>query len=301
MHFAPPIRLINSPNSPTVLPDLLRMSVATFDSLMRDSDLDRADARVLMIFASGQSREWLLAHGDEPAPDSVCKQFCELTGQRRQGKPVAYLTGGREFFGRMFRVNESVLVPRPETELIAAFAIANAPVDAQVLDLGCGSGALAVTIAAERPDLQVLATDLSRPALEVAAINANQHQCTNIRFVQSDWFDSIEAFNQFALIVSNPPYICSGDEHLKHDGVRFEPEMALVSGEDGLDAIREIIASAQQYLLPQGRIIIEHGFSQGEAIHQLFATSSYRDIQAHDDLAGHWRASSGRERSFRPQ
>lgn len=277
------------------------MAVATFENLMRQSRLNRADARVLMVFVSGQSREWLLAHGDETAPQRICDSFNDLVEQRRLGKPVAYLTGAREFFGRAFRVNESVLVPRPETELLAAYAIANAPLDSSVLDLGCGSGALAVTIAAERPDLQVCATDVSNSALKVASINAEQHQCENVHLVQSDWFADITEEHQFALIVSNPPYIRAADENLNNDGVRFEPELALVSGEDGLDAIRAIIGDAQRYLLPAGRIIIEHGFSQGEAIHQLFSTHSYRGIQAHDDLAGHWRASSARERSFRPK
>jgi len=276
------------------------MSGTTFDTLMRESKLHRADARALMVFASGQSREWLMARGDQPAPDDVCKKFVELSEQRKQGLPVAYLVGAREFFGRSFQVNRTVLVPRPETELLAAYAIAHAPTDSAVLDLGCGSGALGITIAAERPDLRVIATDISEPALKVARQNAIHHQCENIEFSTGAWFDAIARDQKFAIIVSNPPYVCSGDDHLMGDGIRFEPELALVSGEDGLDAIRTLIAGAQEYLMPQGRLIIEHGFSQGEAVHQLMLGSSYRAIQAHDDLAGHWRASSAQERSFKP-
>ena len=276
------------------------MAGSTFDSLLRECELNRADARVLMIFASGQSREWLIAHGDQEAPANTCEKFRELTEQRQQGLPVAYLTGAREFFGRSFQVNRSVLVPRPETELLAAYAIAHAPPDTAVLDLGCGSGALAVTIAAERPDLRVVATDISESALLVAAQNARDHHCENIEFLAGSWFDAIDANQQFSVVVSNPPYICEDDEHLMGDGVRFEPRLALVSGDDGLSAIRTLVTQAQQYLLPQGRIIIEHGFSQGEAVHQLMLANSYRTIEAHDDLAGHWRASSAQERSFKP-
>ncbi len=274
---------------------------ATYDGLlaraMLDHALPRAEARILLGAASGRSAEWLIAHGDdEPAAD-VAARFAGLAGRRGRGEPVAYLTGKREFHGRPFRVGPAVLIPRPETECLVALALeALTGVDApRVLDLGTGSGAIAVTIALERPDATVVATDASDEALALARANAAALGAAGIAFCSGDWWQALRPDEPaFHLVVTNPPYVADTDAHLQRGDLRFEPRRALAAGPDGGDAMRSIAAGAPARLLAGGHLLIEHGFEQGAFCRTLLATHGFEAIRTHADLGGRERVTAGR-------
>ena len=275
------------------------------DALIAASGLPRAEARLLLEQASGQRREWLLAHGDEALEDAACERFLSLKSRRQNGEPIAYLCGEREFHGLAFQVDPAVLIPRPETELLVDEAARRAPSGASVLDLGTGSGAIAIALAVTRPDLRLIATDQSVDALALARANAHRHQLTEPRvaFRQGSWWQAIGSSERFALIVSNPPYIADRDPHLDQGDLRFEPHQALASGIDGLDALRAIIADAPAYLQPDGWLLLEHGWDQGQAVRALLARAGFEAIQTLRDLADHDRISIGRrtENDRRPR
>ncbi len=246
----------------------------------------------MLGLACGRRREWLIAHGDETLPAAAAQQFAALVARRRQGEPLAYLLGEREFFSRPFRVGPAVLIPRPETEALAQWAIDHAPAGSRLLDLGTGSGALAITVALERPDLSVTATDLSAEALEIARHNAGTLGA-QVTFYQGSWWDAIPAgLPRWATIISNPPYIRAGDAHLEQGDLRFEPDMALVAGRDGLDAIDQILARVDNHLLDGGSIAFEHGFDQAAAVtvrladHGFIGLWTLTDDQGLDRLTG---------------
>jgi release factor glutamine methyltransferase len=206
---------------------------------------------------------------------------------------VAYLTGEREFYGLPLRVTRDVLIPRPETELLVDLALERLPNRAgRVVDLGTGSGAVAVAIAHAAPDAEVVAIDASPAALAVARENARRHGAA-IRFVEGDWFAGL-AGERFDLIVSNPPYVAAGDGHLGEGDLRFEPRAALVGGPDGLDAIRAIVAGAKAHLAAGGWLLFEHGFDQAERCRSLLGMYGYADIEGWRDLAGIARVAGGR-------
>jgi release factor glutamine methyltransferase len=247
----------------------------------------RREVRLLLAFALDCGFGRLLAHPELAADAQSNARYRACYDRRRRGEPVAYITGRREFYGLEFEVTPAVLVPRPETETVVDLALKHIPEQASntILDLGTGSGCLAVTLAKLRPNAQVFAVDLSPEALEVAARNVARHGASNVRLLQGRWYEPVQ-HRRFDLIVSNPPYVAEGDPHLERGDVRFEPRAALVSGRDGLDAIRAIIAGASVHLNPDGWLILEHGYDQQRSLEQLALDAGFGSLRSHPDLAG---------------
>jgi len=256
---------------------------------------DRIEARVLLREVLQQSDAWLLAHDDEVLTAAQAQQYVALVVRRVAGEPIAYITGRREFHGREFAVNPSVLIPRPETELLVELALQRLPAGApaRVLDLGAGSGCIGITIAAERPQVQVTLLDASEAALEMARANAVQWAPGNTTLLRSDWYSDLAA-ERYDLIVANPPYVAEGDAHLQQGDLRFEPRSALAAGVDGLSDLQRIIAQAPRHLLAGGWLLLEHGFDQAVACAWLLEAAGFEDVFNAPDLAGMPRVSGGR-------
>ena len=257
--------------------------------------VDATDARLLLAHALGHDPSWLYAHGGDAIPSEVLRHFQELLEARISGQPVAYLTGMRGFWTLALEVNAHTLIPRPETELLVELALARLPpaTPTRVADLGTGSGAIALSIAKERPQSHVLATDASVRALQVARRNADANAISNVQFRQGSWFAPLQG-ECFDLIASNPPYVAEGDPHLQQGDLRFEPATALSSGADGLDDIRQIVAEAGEHLVAGGWLLLEHGLDQGASIHDLLETSGFVDIETARDLEARDRVTLGR-------
>ncbi len=266
----------------------------TVGSALAQAGLAPIDAQVLLAFVVGRDRSWLVAHRDDVLSREHLDTYNALTRRRRDGEPVAYLTGTREFWRLPLCVTTGVLIPRPETETLVELALARLPVNAdlRVLDLGTGSGAIALALAHERPHARVVASDVSAVALDVARANAQRLSIRNVTFIASDWYDALGA-EPFDLIVSNPPYIAGGDPHLAEGDVRFEPSSALTPGGDGLDALRAIILGASARLVPGGALLVEHGYDQRDAVAALLHAAHFMRVIAARDLAGHWRVAGG--------
>ena len=263
--------------------------------------IDRVDAQVLMAHVLEVNRAWIAANPMRVLTETEDARMDMLVALRALGQPVAYLVGTREFYGRDFQVGPSVLIPRPETETLVEAALdflrrprAGGDPPA-VLDLGTGSGAIAVTLACERPALRVVATDASAEALEVAGRNARTHRCEErIELVGGSWYDAVPG-RLFDLIVANPPYVAAGDAHLSQGDLRFEPGHALTDGSrDGLDSIREIVARAAGHLAHGGTLLFEHGYDQAEAAARLLGEAGFEDLVSIADLAGIPRVAGGR-------
>ncbi len=267
--------------------------MTTLAQLLAQSGLPPLEARMLLERALGKPRAWLIAHADETAGAEAEQAFAAMAGRRRQGEPIAYILGEREFYGLEFGVAPAVLIPRPETELLVELALARIPANAaaHVLDLGTGSGAIAVALAHERPQARVTAVDVDYAALSVARANASRHRAS-VRFFCGDWFGALPG-EMFDLIVSNPPYVAAGDPHLGLGDVRFEPQRALAGGADGLDCIRAIVAKAGAHLRSGAWLLFEHGYDQAEACRALLEAGGYREAQSWPDLAGIPRVSGG--------
>ena len=264
----------------------------TLRRLLASSNLPELEAKVLAQHALGMSRSWLVARLDEPVDLQQARAVERLYARRQGGEPVAYITGEREFYSLDFAVGPAVLIPRPETELLVDLALQTLDGrGGRVLDLGTGSGAVAIAIAHGAPDAEVWAIDASAKALDAARVNASRHHAS-VRFVRSDWFSRIGA-ERFDVIVGNPPYVAADDPHLREGDVRFEPRDALVSGPDGLDAIRVVAAQAPRHLVSGGRIFLEHGWDQAERCRDLLAACGFHDVQSWADLAGIPRVSGG--------
>lgn len=274
----------------------------TWDKLLRQASAQlakispsaRLDAELLLAAALDRPRSWLRAFGDEPARDPAARRFRALLAERARGVPVAHLLGQREFWSLPLRVSADTLIPRPETELLVERALLRVPASGNpvLLDLGTGSGAIALALAGERPAARVTAVDRSRAALAIARENATRLARDNLEFLPSDWFAAL-AGRRYALIVSNPPYIAGDDPHLQQGDVRFEPRGALVAGADGLDDLRRIIAGAPDHLQPGGWLLVEHGNRQGPAVRTLFTQAGFRAVVTYTDLAGHERITEG--------
>jgi len=254
----------------------------------------RLEARVLAAFAWNVSPAWLIAHDTDPLSDAQTAQFQALLSRRLAGEPIAYLTGTREFYGRPFRVSPDVLIPRPDTELLVELALARIPPDRamDILDLGTGSGCIAITLALERPLARVTAVDRSTAALTIAQCNADILNA-RVEFLTSDWFDAL-AGRRFDLIVGNPPYIAAADPHLTRGDVRFEPLTALAAGHAGLDDLRQLTAVARDHLKPGGALLLEHGYDQADAVQALLRESGIPHPQSWTDLSGILRVSGGK-------
>ncbi len=254
----------------------------------------RLDAEVLLAHALDKPRTRLLGWPDDPVPASQAARYRELIARRSGGEPVAYLTGMREFWSLPLEVTRQTLIPRPETELLVEVALAliadGAPLT--IADLGTGAGAVAAAIATERRDCRVIATDVCPRALAVARRNMAQLGLDNVTLRQGNWCDAL-AGERCAFIVANPPYVASGDAHLARGDVRFEPRLALTAGDDGLDAIRAITASAAAHLLPGAALILEHGHQQGPAVQGLFRRHDYKKVRGYQDLGGNDRVVVG--------
>lgn len=261
------------------------------------------EARLLLGHVTARPAAWLMAHDDEVLDEDAMLRFASLVARRKGGEPVAYLLGYREFYGREFAVSPAVLIPRPETEMLVDMALATkvgaddtagsvATSAPRILDLGTGSGCIAITLALEIPSAQVCAVDASEAALLVAGKNA-ERLGASVRLLQSDWFGSLSG-ESFDLIVANPPYIAERDPHLGVEDLRYEPRPALASGADGLDAIRRIVADAPAHLLAGGQLWLEHGYDQAVAVRELLAAAGLCDIEQHRDVAGIVRVSGGR-------
>ena len=262
--------------------------------------IDPVDGRVLLQHTLKANRAHLAAHPEKELTPAQQAQVYALIARRKNGEPVAYIVGEREFFGLSFKVTPAVLIPRPETELLVEQALMRLPEhrSARVLDLGTGSGAIAISIAKHRPLAQVTAVDVSEDALAIARENAQRafaDQVSPIEFLQSYWFSELPN-RPYDLIVSNPPYVAENDPHLAQGDVRFEPIKALAAGPRGLSALEHIARNASSRLAPGGWLILEHGFDQGDACVELMRLADFSNVATLPDLAGHSRVTSGQQR-----
>jgi release factor glutamine methyltransferase len=280
------------PDAP--LPDLTGMTVASaLRRVLQDTGLDPVDVRILLGHALGLRRVQLITGSEQVLSAPQAAGIAALMQRRLGGEPIAYILGEREFFGLALRVTPDVLIPRPETELLVELAIERLPQGGRLLDLGTGSGAIAIAIAHSRPDAQVTALDRSAAALEVARDNASRHRA-RVDFLESDWYAAI-ADARFDLIVSNPPYVAAGDTHLAQGDLRFEPVDALTDHGDGLGALRRIVEGAPARLVEHGWLLMEHGYDQADAVRSLLAKANFTAVQSWRDLAGIERVSGGRK------
>lgn len=254
-----------------------------------------SEARLFLREILGVTAARIAAYPEDALTPEQAERFADLLARRESGEPVAYLLGVRGFYGRDFQVGPAVLIPRPETELIVDLVRERVPAGAApaILDLGTGSGALAVTLALELPAASVTAVDFSAAALGVARANA-EALGARVRFVESDWFAALAVGERFEVIVSNPPYVADGDPHLAEGDVRFEPASALASGPAGLDDIVRIVAAAPAFLTPGGWLLLEHGYDQAAAVRELLLAGGFAEVASARDLAGIERITLGR-------
>lgn len=266
--------------------------------LQAGSPSPRTDAEYLLMHVTGKDRAWLRLHDDAELSSSQHEAFRLLLARREQGEPVAYLTGERGFWSLDVAVSPATLIPRADTELLVEMALEKLPLAAsrQVLDLGTGSGIIALAVKKERPRCHVTAVDASEDALRVAAANAARLEL-EIRVVKSNWYAELSG-RLFDLVVANPPYIAADDPHLGQGDLRFEPLSALVAGEQGLADLRRIIVQAPRYLLSGGWLMLEHGFEQAEAVQQLLRENGFLQVETRCDLGGQPRATQGRLAPF---
>ncbi len=251
------------------------------------------EAEALLAFVLNKPRSWLYAWPEKQLGDEAENKFRELVRQRASGIPVSHLTGEREFWGLPLKVTADTLIPRHETELLVETVLQRLTAkNARILELGTGTGAIAIALANEQPSWQITAVDISKAALAVARENAARHQ-VRIDFMESDWFECIPS-RYFDLIISNPPYIEDNDPHLDRGDLRFEPRSALSSGPDGLDDIRRIIGQAPAYLAENGWLILEHGLQQGAAVRQLLIDADWHATETLQDYANRDRISLAR-------
>lgn len=306
----------------------------SLDDLIRHSQLPRAEARRLLAYLTGQPLTWFMAHGDDPADPDIATRFQALAKRRRAGEPLAYLLGQQEFYGRPFAVSPAVLIPRADTETLVETALEQlarlrrqrCAVPLSLLELGTGSGIIAITLALEAPDTEVHAVERSPEALAVAQQNAKALGADRIHWHAGSWWQALanatgshEATEnaataaqttspitarqgrptepparRFDLIVSNPPYIAANDHHLQQGDLRFEPPQALAAGPDGLDDLRIIIGGAPAHLNPGGWLLLEHGYDQETPVQALLRDAGFADVFTRRDLAGQPRVSGGR-------
>lgn len=264
--------------------------------LKGQSEQPSLEAEILLSHVTGKSRSHFRAFAETALTESQTHRFLSLIEQRRSGHPIAYLTGFREFWSLDFEVTPDVLIPRPETEHLVEIALEwIRPLWApDLLDLGTGSGAIPISIAKERSDAHLTAVDFCPKALALAQKNADRLGTPQIRFLLGDWLKALPNAARFDLIVSNPPYIPDQDAHLRSGDLRYEPQSALASGPDGLDAIRTIARDARAFIKPGGGIALEHGFDQAPAIQGILGGLGYGTIETREDLQRHPRVTMAR-------
>jgi len=259
--------------------------------------LDPLENRILLCHATGLSRVQLITQSDRALTLEEAQRLDALVARRLQGEPIAYIVGRREFFGLEFQVSPAVLIPRPDTELIVELALERLPQregGPRLLDMGTGSGAIAVAVAVTRLEAAVTALDVSPEALAIAQANAAANGANNVRFLHGSWFDALDAGATFDVIASNPPYIAAGDEHLAQGDLRFEPPGALTDHADGLSALRIIVAGSGRHLAPGGWLLLEHGYDQAAAVRALLLDAGFAEVQSWKDLGHIERVSGGR-------
>lgn len=249
--------------------------------LLRNPAIDRRENRSILRHIVDFTEAQLISHADYCLTNTQLDEYNQHVARIINGEPLAYILGYKEFYSRVFKLSPATLIPRPETELLVDQVISLAKASARILDLGTGSGCIAITLKLQRPDLQIIASDKSVAALDIAKLNA-ENLAANITFVCSDWFNLI-ANQRFDIIVSNPPYIANNDPHLAQ--LQFEPQQALTDFRDGLTHIRQITAQASNFLVIGGYLIIEHGFDQGEAVRDIFTKNKFNEIVTIRDLA----------------
>lgn len=261
--------------------------------LQGSSSTAELDARILLQHCLAKDTVWVMSRAEEYLTEPYAKCFNEYIRRRQQGEPVAYITGCKEFWSLNLAVSEGVLIPRPETEHLVECALTHLPEHEhrQVVDLGTGSGAIGLAIAKERPMCEIIATDVSPNALEVAVANADKLELQNIRFALSDWFDALAGPSD--LIVCNPPYIAENDSCFRSGDLAHEPVQALCAGPDGLDALSVVAARAREYLRHGGWLVLEHGATQAETVEQLLLKAGFKHITCHRDYAGLPRVTEG--------
>ena len=280
----------------------------SFDTLLKQAALrlqaagslsPRVDAEVLLSHVTGRDRTWLYTWGDQRCPTWEHARFDALVAARAQGTPVAYLIGAREFWGLRLATSPDTLIPRPDTETLVAQALSRSTASTgRLLDLGMGTGAIALAFASERPNWQVLGMDVRVEAVALAVRNAQALAITNAAFCQSDWFSALKtdetSLASFDMIVSNPPYIAADDPHLAQGDVRFEPRSALVAKADGMADLLHLVNAAQHYLAPSGWLMLEHGYTQANKVRIALSSAGYQNVESVCDLGGHERVTLGR-------
>ena len=261
---------------------------------LQESESPRRDAEILLGFVTGKARTFILAFGETDLSTEQQQQLSVLLGRRVQGEPIAHLVGEREFWSLPLRVSPVTLIPRPDTECLVEQALARMPATpCSVLDLGTGTGAIALAIASERPDCDVTALDLIQDAVELARDNARRLGITNVEILQSNWFGALNT-QRFTVIVSNPPYIDEQDPHLSQGDVRFEPRSALVADNHGLADLRILVETSRNFLESGGWLLLEHGWQQAAQVRELFTHAGYTEIQSCQDYGGNDRLTVGR-------
>ena len=262
---------------------------------LTDSDSPELDAQLLLCEVFGKGRSYLYTWPERELTAEESATFEALLAQRREGIPVAHILGERGFWSLSLKVTPDTLIPRPDTELLVELALELLPVDQtlNIVDLGTGTGAIALAIAHERPKARVTAVERSPAALAVARENRERLGLTNVELLEGSWFEPLPTDAHFDLIVSNPPYVAEADPHLAQGDVRFEPRSALTAGPDGLDDIRHIAAEARNHLKPGGWLLVEHGYDQGDAVANIFENNGYQAITTHQDAADNPRATLG--------
>ena len=275
------------PPHPTTVGDWLKMAVA---QLHAASDSPQLDAEILLRAATGAHRALAHSYPDRLIDAAQLPQLREMLARRARGEPIAYIIGQQEFWSMPLHVSSAVLIPRPETELLVERALEVVSLESfsRVLDLGTGSGAIALAIAHARPHAQVTGVDLSAQALAVAERNRRDLGIVNLKFELSDWFQSLGE-QRFDVIVANPPYIAEDDPDLAADVAAFEPKLALIAGPTGLEAIERLVREARNHLMPNGWLLLEHGWKQAPTVRALLVQQGYSHVRSRSDLAGHER------------